>query len=61
MKPWIKRAIRTFLQAAVGYAAIALPAIDFEGDGLKATLVGLGISAVSAGLAAVMNIKEGQE
>ena len=61
MKPWIKRAIRTFLQAAVGYAAIALPAIDFEGDGLKATLVGLGVSAVSAGLAAVMNIKEGQE
>ena len=61
MKPWIKRAIRTFLQAAVGYAAIALPVIDFEGDGLKATLVGLGISAVSAGLAAVMNIKEGQE
>lgn len=61
MKPWIKRAIRTFLQAAVGYAAIALPAIDFEGDGIKAALVGLGISAVSAGLAAVMNIKEGQE
>lgn len=61
MRPWIKRAIRTFLQAAVGYIAIALPAIDFEGDGLKAALVGLGVSAVSAGLAAAMNLKEGQE
>lgn len=58
MKNWIKRAIRTFIQAAVGYIAVALPAIDFDGDGLKAALVGLGISAVSAGLAAAMNIKE---
>lgn len=58
MKTWIKRAIRTFIQAAVGYIAVALPAIDFDGDGLKAALVGLGVSAVSAGLAAAMNIKE---
>lgn len=60
MKEWVKRAIRTFVQAAVGYIAVALPAIDFNGDGLKAALVGLGVSAVSAGLAAVMNIKEGE-
>jgi hypothetical protein len=58
MKEWAKRAIRTFIQAAVGYIAVALPAIDFDGDGLKAALVGLGVSAVSAGLAAAMNIKE---
>ena len=58
MKNWVKRAIRTFLQAAVGYIAVALPAIDFDGDGIKAALVGLGVSAVSAGLAAAINIKE---
>ncbi len=58
MKTWVKRAIRTFIQAAIGYLAVALPAVDFEGDGLKAALIGLGVSTVSAGLAAVMNIKE---
>lgn len=58
MKIWVKRAIRTFIQAAIGYLAVALPAVDFEGDGLKAALIGLGVSTVSAGLAAVMNIKE---
>lgn len=58
MKTWVKRAIRTFIQAAIGYLAVALPSVDFEGDGLKAALVGLGVSTVSAGLAAVMNIKE---
>ncbi len=58
MKEWIRRALRTFFQAAVGYAAVAIPAIDFEGDGLKATLIGIGVSAISAGLAAVMNIND---
>lgn len=58
MKTWVKRAIRTFIQAAIGYLAVALPSVDFEGDGLKAALVGLGVSTVSAGLAAVMNLKE---
>ena len=58
MKTGVKRAIRTFIQAAIGYLAVALPSVDFEGDGLKAALVGLGVSTVSAGLAAVMNIKE---
>lgn len=60
MKEWLRRAIRTFIQSAVGYIAIALPTIDFGGDGLKMALVGLGISAVSAGLAAVMNLKDGE-
>ncbi|MBQ3970473.1 MAG: hypothetical protein II685_08345 [Clostridia bacterium] len=58
MKTWVKRAIRTFIQAAVGYLAVALPTIDFEGDGVKAALIGIGVSSVSAGLAAIMNIKE---
>lgn len=58
MKEWIRRALRTFFQAAVGYAAVAIPAIDFDGDGLRAALIGLGVSAISAGLAAAMNIND---
>lgn len=57
MKNWMKRAIRTFIQSAVGYLVVALPAIDWheESTVLRGTLIGLGVSAVSAGIAAVMN------
>lgn len=56
MKNWIKRALRTFVQAAVGYACVALPAIDWQDKGaLRGTLVGLGVSALAAGISAVMN------
>jgi len=57
MKNWIKRAIRTFIQSAAGYLVVALPAIDWheESTVLRGTLIGLGVSAVSAGIAAVMN------
>lgn len=57
MKNWIKRALRTFLQSAVGYAVVALPAIDWEADSsvLRGTLIGVGVSALAAGISAVMN------
>jgi len=57
-KEWVKRALRTFLQSAIGYAAVALPSVSFTdtGDTLKFALLGVGVSAVAAGLAAVMNI-----
>lgn len=56
MKNWIKRALRTFIQAAVGYACVALPAIDWQDKGaLRGALVGLGVSALAAGISAVMN------
>ena len=60
MKNWIKRALRTFVQSAIGYIVVAIPAVDFSGDKavLKTALIGIGVSAVSAGLAAVMNLKE---
>lgn len=59
MKEWLRRALRTFGQAAIGYVVVALPTIDFSEDGkiLKATLLGLAASSIAAGLAAVMNIK----
>ena len=60
MKNWLRRALRTALQTAVGYIAVAVPAVDWSTDRavLKTTLIGIGISAVSAGLAAAMNLNE---
>jgi hypothetical protein len=37
MKNYIKRAIRTFVQTAVGYLVVAVPTVDFsETSALKA-------------------------
>jgi len=60
MKNWLRRALRTALQTAVGYLAVAVPNIDWstEKSALKTTLIGIGVSAVSAGLAAAMNLEE---
>ena len=59
MKETLWRAGRTFLQSAIGYAAVAVPTVitaDMELSAMKTALFGLLISAVSAGLAAVMNL-----
>ena len=62
MKEWVYRALRTFLQSAVGYIVIALPNVDFsEQSKAKTALIGIGVSAVAAGLAAVMNIHSDKE
>lgn len=60
MKNWLRRALRTALQTAVGYIAVAVPAVDWNADKavLKSVLTGIGVSAVSAGLAAAMNLEE---
>ncbi len=65
-KECLYRALRTFLQTAIGYiiANISLYAtgIDFaDGDVVKNALIGLAVSAFSAGSAAVMNIKKGDD
>ena len=59
-KNCVKRALRTFFQTAIGYLAVNAAVVDFSADkaALKSCLVGLGVSAVSAGIAAVMNLKE---
>ena len=54
-KTYVKRALRTFLQTAVGYIAVNIAATDLT---VKSAVIGLAVSAVSAGAAAVMNIKE---
>lgn len=58
MKNWMKRAIRTFAQTAIGYIAINVPLVnwDNENDYFAKALIGVSVSAVAAGLSAVMNI-----
>ncbi len=65
-KPCLKRALRTFIQTALGYivtnVTLYLGGINYnDGDVLKNALIGLAVSSLSAGAAAVMNIKEGNE
>ena len=55
----IRRAVRTFIQTAIGYIAVVVPNIDFaDSSALKTTLIGVGVSAAAAGAAAVMNINK---
>lgn len=55
-KEWLRRAVRTFGQTAIGYIVMVVPNIDFSNtSALKTTLIGVGVSAVAAGIAAVMN------
>ena len=61
MKNWVKRAIRTFGQTfcgtvSVGIVAAVSGAADM--DTLKTSVFALFASAVSAGIAAVMNLHE---
>jgi hypothetical protein len=57
MKNWVKRALRTFVQAAVSYVLVAVPTIDFtDTTAFKTACVGIGVSGLAAGIAAVMNI-----
>lgn len=55
-KEWVKRATRTFLQTAIGTFATGIAA-GFELNNWKTYVITLGASAISAGVAAVMNMK----
>ena len=58
-----KRMARTFGQAAVGYIIANLAVVDFSSgrDVAKSALIGLCVSAVAAGLSAVMNLQKKEE
>ena len=51
------KAFRTFLQAFIGSVVVIAPTIDFSASNevLKGSLMTLIISAISAGISAVMN------
>ena len=58
MKEVVKRALRTFLQAAAGYLAAELVGVVQTENFGKSALATLCIAAVAAGIAAVMNLPE---
>jgi hypothetical protein len=60
MKNWIKRAVRTFVQTAIGYVSVNIIAVDWTADisVVKAAIIGISVSAVAAGLAAAINFIE---
>ena len=64
MKEWLRRAIRTFIQTFIGYLSVNLvTAIAGITDKVefKTALIGVIISAIAAGLAALMNLSSNEE
>jgi hypothetical protein len=62
-KETFKRLSRTFIQTALGYILVNIAYVDFS-DGketIKSAMIGLGISAISAAIAAVMNLTNESE
>ena len=56
-REWLVRALRTFVQTALGYAAANAAGVIGDGAGAtKNALAALMIASVAAGLAALMNI-----
>ena len=58
-KETVKRAVRTFIQAFIAYVTVHIAVIDFSAgkEVIKSALIGLGVSALAAGLAVVMNLE----
>ena len=62
MRECIVRAIRTFLQTALGYAAASLTGLVQAGDSVTSSaLAGLLAASVAAGVAAIMNLPDRSE
>ena len=62
-KETLKRALRTFAQAAVAYIVTHMAIIDLTDadEVIKRALIGLVVSAISAGIAAAMNLEQKEE
>ena len=55
-----RRALRTLIQVAASYVAANILVVDFtaESEVLTSALIGLVVSALATGLAAVMNLEK---
>ncbi len=61
-KETIRRALRTFGQAAIGYVAANIALINWsDGGAWKSGVTALITAAVACGLAAIMNLPKGEE
>ena len=63
MKEMIRRAMRTFIQAAAGYvaahAAVTMTGVADRSESLRGALLMLITAAVACGISAVMNLPGG--
>ena len=59
-KTTLKRMAKTFIQAFIAYLCVNIAVVDFNSDKdvLKQGLIGLCVSALAAGIAAVMNLEK---
>lgn len=57
MKEWIKRSLRTFFQTAISYIAVNISSFSNGCNITSCAFKGLTISAIAAGLAAIMNLE----
>ena len=59
----LKRALRTFFQAAAAYICVNLTSFDFsvKDDALKTAVLTFTAACVAAGIAAVMNLEDDTE
>lgn len=54
----VRRALRTFIQAAAGYVVVNVTALDFSA---KNAVIGFFVAAIAAGIAAAMNPEQKEE
>ena len=54
----VRRAIRTFIQAAAGYITVNVMTTELE---TKHAFISFGAAAIAAGIAAVMNIERSDD
>jgi hypothetical protein len=59
-KETLKRTFRTFFQAAIAYIVTNIAIIDFAdtSEVIQRAIAGLIVSALAAGIAAIMNLEE---
>lgn len=59
-KETLRRALRTLIQTAISYIAVNIVVVDWSADRevLNSAVIGLVVSAIAAGIAAVMNLEK---
>lgn len=62
-KETLKRMVRTFIQTVIAYIGVNFVVVDLTEDKavIKSALIGLLISAIAAGLSAMMNLQKDEE
>lgn len=62
-KETLRRALRTLLQTAISYICVNIVVVDWSADkaALKSAVIGIAVSALAAGIAAVMNLEKKED